>query len=45
MFDGNDKTEYLAIEFRFRNPEIPKEIGMSDDDRLLSIGLVSAKFQ
>ncbi len=45
MFDGNDKTEYLAIEFRFRNPEIPKEIGISDDNRLLSIGLVSAKFQ
>jgi hypothetical protein len=45
MLDESDQTKYLAIEFRFRNPEIPKLIGMGDDDRLLSIGLVSAKFQ
>lgn len=45
ILDEADQAKYLAIELRFRNPEMPKELGMGDDDRLLSIGLVSAKFQ
>lgn len=39
------QNDFVAIEFRFRNPEVPREIGMGDDERLLSIGLVSAQFQ
>jgi len=38
------KDNFMEIEFIFKNPITPKSIGMGDDDRLLSIGLISAVF-
>lgn len=32
----------IAIEFRYQNPARPKDLGIGEDDRLLSIGLISA---
>ncbi|MCE7505255.1 DUF6311 domain-containing protein [Polynucleobacter sp. IMCC30063] len=40
----SNKTGYVEVHFQFRNPITPKSIGMGDDDRLLSIGLLSAVF-
>ena len=39
------KDGYLMLGFRLNNPISPKKIRLGDDDRLLSIGLISAKFQ
>ena len=40
----SNKTGYVDVHFQFRNPITPKSIGMGDDERLLSIGLISAVF-
>ena len=32
----------IVIEFRYQNPARPKDLGIGEDDRLLSIGLISA---
>ena len=32
----------IMIEFRYQNPARPKDLGIGEDDRLLSIGLISA---
>jgi hypothetical protein len=44
---GNiDKKKYLELQFRFKNPASPKDMGgVPDDDRKLGIGLISAQFQ
>ena len=39
-----DQKNYLVIDFKNVNPTKPKDLGMGNDDRLLSIGLVSATF-
>jgi hypothetical protein len=36
---------YLSINFVFKSPARPKDLGMGDDNRLLSIGLEKAVFQ
>lgn len=38
------KQGYIAVNFYFINPIQPKLLGMGDDDRLLAIGLESARF-
>lgn len=38
------KKNYLVIDFRKLDPVRPKDLGMGDDGRLLSIGLISATF-
>jgi len=38
------KSGFIALEFTFFNRVRPKDIGMGTDDRNLSIGLVSARF-
>ena len=35
----------LDISFQFKNPARPKDLGLGSDDRLLSLGLVSAIFR
>ena len=35
---------FLQLDFEFLNPVRPKDIGMGNDDRRLSIGLISATF-
>jgi hypothetical protein len=35
----------IAIDFRFQNPARPVDLGYPGDDRLLSIGLMSGKFE
>lgn len=35
----------ILIEFKGLNPQSPKEIGLSQDDRLIAIGLESILFQ
>ncbi|NDE62642.1 MAG: hypothetical protein EB038_10740, partial [Cyclobacteriaceae bacterium] len=35
----------LNIDFRFKNPARPKELGMGEDQRLLSVGLERAVFE
>jgi hypothetical protein len=44
MTKADQQAGYLNIEFKFKNPAKPKDLGMGDDDRLLSIGLISAAF-
>ena len=39
------KQQYLNIDFNFLNPIRPKDIGLGDDDRQLSIGLQTAIFR
>jgi len=39
------KVEFLSIEFRPMTPIKPKDQGLGDDERLLSIGLISAKYR
>ena len=44
--NGNSSREGgLKIEIESFNPIEPKKLGMGDDQRLLSIGLIAAKFQ
>ena len=38
------KDGVVNLEFQFLTPVIPKDIGMGDDTRMLSIGLISATF-
>lgn len=41
-----DKKKYLELQFRFKNPASPKDVGgVPGDDRKLGIGLISAQFQ
>jgi hypothetical protein len=41
-----DKRKYLELQFRFKNPASPKDVGgVPGDDRKLGIGLISAQFQ
>jgi len=42
---NNLYKDYVLIEFRFRNTVSPKEIGLGDDIRRLSIGLISGFFK
>lgn len=54
-FDGNfveiplpqsvQNQEFMRMQFKLLNPASPKSLGLSDDDRLLGIGLVTAVFQ
>lgn len=39
------KKSYLILGFKLLNPTSPKKLGVGSDDREISIGLVSAKFQ
>lgn len=41
----NVQAGYLNIQFRFKNPARPKDLGIGDDDRSLSIGLESGVFR
>lgn len=41
-----DKKKYLELQFLFKNPASPKDVGgVPGDDRKLGIGLISAQFQ
>lgn len=41
-----DKKKYLELQFQFKNPASPKDVGgVPGDDRKLGIGLISAQFQ
>ncbi len=41
-----DKKKYLELQFHFKNPASPKDVGgVPGDDRKLGIGLISAQFQ
>jgi hypothetical protein len=41
-----DKRKYLELEFHFKNPVSPKDVGgVPGDDRKLGMGLISAQFQ
>lgn len=40
-----NKVGFIALNFRFFNRVRPKDIGIGNDDRNLSIGLVSARFE
>ena len=37
--------EYFKLEFKIRNPASPKDLGISEDDRQLGLGLISAVFE
>jgi hypothetical protein len=40
------EKKYLELQFRFKNPASPKDMGgVPGDDRKLGIGLISAQFQ
>jgi hypothetical protein len=40
------EKKYLELQFRFRNPASPKDVGgVPGDDRKLGIGLISGEFQ
>ena len=39
------KKRYLILGFKLLNPTSPKKLGIGSDDREISIGLVSAKFE
>lgn len=39
------KAQFLSVEFRPINPIKPKDLGLGQDERLLSVGLISAQFQ
>jgi hypothetical protein len=36
--------QFIKIQFKMLNPASPKSLGISDDDRQLGIGLISAVF-
>jgi hypothetical protein len=36
--------DYVYIEFKFENAMSPKQLGISDDERKVILGLISAKF-
>jgi hypothetical protein len=39
------KRKYLELQFRFKNPASPKDVGgVPGDDRRLGMGLISAQF-
>lgn len=40
-----ENQQYLEIKFIAKNPVIPRELGISDDARLLSVGIVSGVFE
>jgi len=41
-----DKKKYLELQFHFKNPASPKDVGgVPGDDRKLGMGLISAQFQ
>lgn len=41
-----DKKKYLELQFHFKNPASPKNVGgVPGDDRKLGMGLISAQFQ
>jgi hypothetical protein len=41
-----DKKKYLELQFHFKNPASPKDLGgVPGDDRKLGMGLISVKFQ
>lgn len=41
-----DKRKYLELQFRFKNPASPKDVGgVPGDDRKLGIGLMSAQYE
>jgi hypothetical protein len=41
-----DQKKYLELQFRFKNPASPKDVGgVPGDDRKLGMGLISAQFQ
>jgi hypothetical protein len=37
--------QFFRLQFRLLNPASPKSLGISDDDRQLGIGLISAVFR
>ena len=37
--------QFIKVQFKLLNPASPKSLGMSDDDRQLGIGLISAVFR
>jgi hypothetical protein len=37
--------EYFKLELKIQSPASPKALGLSDDDRQLGIGVISAVFQ
>jgi len=39
-----ENMRFLTVEFQFHNPIRPKDVGIGDDQRQLSIGLISARF-
>ena len=39
------KVQFLSIELRPSNPIKPKDLGLGEDERLLSVGLISAKYR
>ena len=40
------KKKYLELQFHFKNPASPKDVGgVPGDDRKLGVGLISAQFQ
>ena len=41
----NEQAGYLNIKFQFKSPASPKDLGIGDDSRLLSIGLERAIFK
>ena len=36
---------YIDLVFKFSTPKSPKELGLGEDERIISIGLISALFQ
>jgi hypothetical protein len=41
-----DQKKYLELQFRFKNPASPKDVGgVPGDDRKLGMGIISAQFQ
>jgi hypothetical protein len=44
--EKNDlQSNFLDIEFKFRNPISPSKLGINEDDRTLAIGLESMMVQ
>ena len=37
--------QFIKVQFKLLNPASPKSLGISDDDRQLGIGLISAVFR
>jgi hypothetical protein len=41
-----EASKYIELQFRFKNPASPKDVGgVPGDDRRLGMGLISAAFQ